>query len=116
MNDLWAHELQRDLEMSDDDEPAAPTSGSIRKLSRKRIEKKESLNTYADLCVYRMNIQRLVNKKKKELDELKIDEKADILEQKNDCNENEYYCQICKYRMPSKHTQVHEFMHAVPQL
>ena len=98
--------------MSDDEDIDIPQTDAGPRLTQKRQEKKQSLKTYANLLIYRVELQRLVEKKREELNSHMLDEKAKILDAKNDCGPNEYYCQICKYKMSTLHQQVHEFMHA----
>jgi hypothetical protein len=104
--------------MSDEEAETPNQTNEPKQNSRSRVrqDKKECLKAYSELRAYRLHLERLVRKKKKELEDLKIDEKADILERKNECANDEYYCQICKYKMISAERKVHEFMHAKPKI
>jgi len=98
--------------MSDEEDKNVPQTGTGRsRLTHKRLEKQRSLKTYANLLIYRVELQRLVSRKREELNNLMLDEKAKILDEKNACEQNEYYCEVCKYKMNVAHRQVHEFMH-----
>merc|ERR1712062_689813 len=95
----------------DESGPISPTKSNDQKTGRVQRRKLESLDIYVKFRSYYRDLERRKKALTKTFNEMKEDDFAKQFDQSLATDNNQYYCQVCRYSMDKELQTVHEFLH-----